>query len=66
MKCGTKKAGAKKGYMMGGMAKKDMPMMKKGGMAKKKAAGGKGGMSEMFMKMKGRNMAKVSAQGKKK
>lgn len=59
MKCGTKKMGAKKGYMMGGMAKKDMPGMKKGGMAKKSS---KGGMSEMMMKKMGRNMAKAKAK----
>lgn len=59
MKCGSKKAGAKKGYMMGGMAKKDMPAMKKGGAAKKKS--GKGGMSEMMMAKMGRNMAKAKA-----
>lgn len=63
MKCGTKKMGAKKGYMMGGMAKKDMPGMKKGGTAKKKMASSKGGMSEMMMKMKGRNVAKARAKG---
>lgn len=51
MKCGTKKMGAKKGYMGGGMAKKSM--------AKKSA---KGGMSEMMMKKMGRNMAKKSAK----
>lgn len=59
MKCGSKKAGGKKGYMMGGMAKKDMPM-KKGDMAKK---GGKGGVSNMMLAKMGRNMAKAKAKG---
>lgn len=56
MKCGTKKPGAKKGYMMGGMAKKDMPAMKKGGAAKKS---GKGGMPEAMLAKFGRNKAKA-------
>lgn len=55
--------GAKKGYMAGGMAKKEPMGMKKGGGAKKPA---KANPFEMMMKAKGRNMAKISAQGKKK
>lgn len=45
--------GAKKGYKAGGMAKCDMP---------KKSS--KGGKTNMDMKMMGRNMAKMKAQGK--
>ncbi len=59
MKCGSKKPAGKKGYMMGGMAKKEMPM-KKSDMPKKAA---KGGVSNMMLAKMGRNMAKAKAKG---